>query len=523
MPLAMSRPWKHPDSGVYWFRRGVPADLRALVGKREEKRSLQTKDPAIAKRRHAEALAEVEARWANLRAGPEPLSEQRAHEIAAPWHDRWLATYKDNPSAQTTWRVDLADRLWEVALAPNGASLSVDFLSEFNVDESKLRDMENWCRAGARECLKSNGLTVDPGSELTLAKALSFAIQRASLTLTRYAKGEFGIGPRSSTSWHSQRATSSELANSVSLIELVEGWATERKPAAKTLYEWKRVLKALEAFLGHGDSSKISTEDLIRWKASMVDAGLKSRTIQNAKLAPVRAVLQWGVDNRKLGQNPAHRVTIEVKTIATERKRSFTDEEAKIILAASLREKDTVKRWIPWLGAYSGARVSELCQLRVDDVIQVDGIWCMKFDPEAGPLKNSSSERTIPLHPALIDVGFLTFVKDLKKGPLFPHLAPDKFGKRGGNGTKVIGRFVRSLGITDTRLSPSHSWRHRIKTQGRRHGLAKDILEAITGHGRKTVADSYGEFPVEALLRELSKIPAVGVPILTSRPHNTKS
>jgi len=44
MPLAMSRPWKHPSSGVYWLRKGVPEDLRALVGKREEKRSLQTRD-----------------------------------------------------------------------------------------------------------------------------------------------------------------------------------------------------------------------------------------------------------------------------------------------------------------------------------------------------------------------------------------------------------------------------------------------------------------------------------------------
>lgn len=507
MPLAMSRPWKHPDSGVYWFRRGVPADLRALVGKREEKRSLQTKDPAVAKKRHAEALAEVETRWANLRTGPRSLTEREAHEIAAPWHDRWLATYKDNPSAQTTWRVDLADRLW--VAPPPATTLSVNFLSEVNADESKLRNMESWCRAGARECLNSNGLTVDDGSELTLAKALSFAIQRASLTLARYARGEFGIGPQSSTSWHTGVVAPLESTKSVSLTGLFEGWSTERKPAAKTLYEWKRVLQTLETFLGHGDAGKISSEDLIRWKGSMVDAGLKSRTIQNAKLAPVRAVLQWGVDNRKLISNPAHRVTIEVKTIATERKRSFTDEEAKTILAASLREKDTVRRWVPWLGAYSGARVSELCQLRVDDVIQVDGIWCMKFDPEAGPLKNSSSERTIPLHPALLDSGFLTFVKGIKAGPLFPHLAPDKFGKRGGNGTKVIGRFVRSLGIADTRLSPSHSWRHRIKTQGRRHGLAKDILEAITGHGRKTVADSYGEFPVEALLRELSKIPAI--------------
>ena len=36
MPLAMSRPWKHPRSGIYWLRKGVPEDLRELVGKRED-------------------------------------------------------------------------------------------------------------------------------------------------------------------------------------------------------------------------------------------------------------------------------------------------------------------------------------------------------------------------------------------------------------------------------------------------------------------------------------------------------
>jgi hypothetical protein len=54
MPLAMSRPWKHPNSGVYWLRKGVPEDLRALVGKREEKRSLGTRDPIEAKRKHSD-------------------------------------------------------------------------------------------------------------------------------------------------------------------------------------------------------------------------------------------------------------------------------------------------------------------------------------------------------------------------------------------------------------------------------------------------------------------------------------
>lgn len=46
MSLAMSRPWIHPKSGVFWLRKGVPEDLRALVGKREESRSLQTRDPS---------------------------------------------------------------------------------------------------------------------------------------------------------------------------------------------------------------------------------------------------------------------------------------------------------------------------------------------------------------------------------------------------------------------------------------------------------------------------------------------
>jgi hypothetical protein len=73
----------------------------------------------------------------------------------------------------------------------------------------------------------------------------------------------------------------------------------------------------------------------------------------------------------------------------------------------------------------------------------------------------------------------------------------------------VIDRCVRGLGLEDERLFPSHSWRHRFKTLGRQFGLAPDIVNAITGHHRKTVADSYGEFPIEALFRELCKIPKI--------------
>src|SRR5438876_850148 len=109
MPLAMSRPSKHPKTGIYQLRKVVPEDLRKLVGKREEKVSLQTRDPAEAKRRHAEALAEIEARWANLRAGPKSLTEREAHQLAIVANDRWLQQHRENPSQQTSWDVSLGD------------------------------------------------------------------------------------------------------------------------------------------------------------------------------------------------------------------------------------------------------------------------------------------------------------------------------------------------------------------------------------------------------------------------------
>src|SRR4051794_22251773 len=112
MALSMSRPYKHPTTGIYWLRKRVPDAVQPLIGKREIRRSLKTTDPAEAKRRHREALAELETKWANLKAGPRTLTEREAHELAVYVHDRWLELYKDNPSQQTAWRTDNGSKLW---------------------------------------------------------------------------------------------------------------------------------------------------------------------------------------------------------------------------------------------------------------------------------------------------------------------------------------------------------------------------------------------------------------------------
>jgi uncharacterized protein DUF6538 len=59
--LLMSRPFKHPKTGIFWLRKRVPKDLVSIVGKAEVSRSLAMRDPSEAKTRRLQALAELEA------------------------------------------------------------------------------------------------------------------------------------------------------------------------------------------------------------------------------------------------------------------------------------------------------------------------------------------------------------------------------------------------------------------------------------------------------------------------------
>ena len=259
MILAMSRPWKHPKSGVYWLRKRVPDDLQTLVGKREEKRSLQTRDPVEAKRRHAEALAEIESRWANLRAGPRVLTEVEAHQMAAAVHDQWLQQHRDNPSGQTYWQVNLGEHLF----APPEV-LTVDklqggkFLTDFDPIAFKVLEMEKWCQGAADERLAAHGLVVDDRSRRKLGVAIGAAVQRASVALARLAKGEM----LPSAVLFPVQSKSVALADTrpVPFQFLVDGWSTERRPVAKTVYEWSRVVRQLKEFLGHDDAKQLTGE-----------------------------------------------------------------------------------------------------------------------------------------------------------------------------------------------------------------------------------------------------------------------
>ncbi|MCY1447303.1 hypothetical protein D9M71_639160 [compost metagenome] len=56
----IAQPFRHPDLGIDYLRRGVPENLRPILGKVEIRRSLRTRDHREAKAAFAIAFADSE-------------------------------------------------------------------------------------------------------------------------------------------------------------------------------------------------------------------------------------------------------------------------------------------------------------------------------------------------------------------------------------------------------------------------------------------------------------------------------
>ena len=69
-----------------------------------------------------------------------------------------------------------------------------------------------------------------------------------------------------------------------------------------------------------------------------------------------------------------------------DKRHPFDDGELKSLAAVITAERDKrpARYWVPTLLAYTGARLEEIAQLRVRDVITQDGITCVHIMDEAG-------------------------------------------------------------------------------------------------------------------------------------------
>ncbi len=528
MGILVKHVLKHPKTGRLSFRRASPPELHAfLAGKRELKVSLQASEftASGAMARYDAALAE----WASTVAKARKVASGSFDHLDAPTIAYLGKIFEHElmdrlATARLTWGDDGADR------ARHGWEFKLPDFKEWRGNCDRYEMEQEW-GSSARALLASRGLVVDPNDDLSfgnLCDELNTAAIRASGPSLALLSGEIveaSVPPPPPPHNERPRAASAPL----SLLGTFDAYATARlKPL--TAREWRPCIVDLGAFVGHDDAAKLTTEDLLRWRDKLLaettkKGGLRQPvTVRGSYIGSVKSMLNWAVSERKLTTNVAIPVTVWTPKRAKLRTRDFTMEEATRILSATFAPMSPrvansyvlARRWIPWLCAYTGARVNELSQLRGQDVAPLEGIWTIRITPEAGTVKTQVA-RIVPLHSHLIDQGFLGVVEAMGDGPLFYDPSRQRVHADTNRHVRKVGERLaewvrKEVGIVDPNISPNHAWRHRFKTECRRIKMDPEVRDAIQGHSPRTEGEDYGGMPIQNMADEIERLPRYILP-----------
>ena len=321
------------------------------------------------------------------------------------------------------------------------------------------------------------------------------------------------------------------------LTAALEGWKRQREPSPGTLAEYERAVRLFVELHGDMPVVQIRKTHAREFREALQAVPVK----RNGELlqAPLAELARWGREHtgaQKISANTVNKLLGGVQTVAVwARTNGIVPEEvqwADPFSKMRLDESEAIRGgapfeptelqvifgtpvftvndqpkggrgeaafWFPLLALFTGARLGELAGLRVSDIAhnQIIGTTAIYIgaDAKAGKrLKTDQSERFVPLHPQLIEFGFLEYVAAQAKARghkawLFPLVAPGTTGAAAWS--KWFGRYIREHGITDTK-KVFHSFRHTYIDALRLADVSMEVNIALVGHTDDSVHGNYG-------------------------------
>ena len=230
----------------------------------------------------------------------------------------------------------------------------------------------------------------------------------------------------------------------------------------------------------------------------------------------VSSFFEWCMHNEYTDVNPFKSLKFRKTTRDSDSKQHYSKEHLYKIFSNEGFNKSPFKKkyqyWLPILAYYTGARLNELCQLYTDDIVEVDGVWCIQIRATRKDqrLKNLNSERTVPIHQQLLNLGFIEFVQHEQGGRIFNELSLQRDGY-GAVASKWFGRFKKSLGFN--RGFDFHSFRHTVTTNLKNQQINVDVAASLLGHSTNSITyDRYGKsYEIELLNHAINMIPELPV------------
>ena len=505
-------------SGRYHARLVVPKDLQAIVGKTElrsplgadYREALKLLPGAVTQLQHKIAVAERSAGQGRLQDAPAryPMAPD---QIAHAHYMRRLAfddELRNDPRyAQVSIDDMLVKRLRD-AIAGRASNEELDDLIGFELDRYRV----------------AGNLTAETGSDewRVVARAMCIAEYEALERVCERDEGNYTGTPKAPIIRDLQPAP--EPQKRLSLTQLWDDYVKVRKQAGFMRDGGKRQQSAitnLRKFLKHDDARKITKKDLLDWREHLMKT-LSAKTVSDVYLSTIRTLLGWAVENDELPENPALLVKQRKPRKVYNRERGYTDAEAVKVLKASrahvpnqdengyIREKPqftAAKRWVPIICAFTGARVTEITQLRKEDFRKEEGKWIARITPDAGSVK-AGGYRDVPLHSQITKQGFGEFLENAGQGPLFHNgVGPDSYVRKSKQISNQLADWLRKTGLRPDGLAPNHAWRHRFKTQCLELGISDRVMDAIQGHAAKSASDGYGDVTLKARKDAIAKLP----------------
>ncbi|WP_404355799.1 DUF6538 domain-containing protein [Methylotuvimicrobium sp. KM1] len=197
------------------------------------------------------------------------------------------------------------------------------------------------------------------------------------------------------------------------------------------------------------------------------------------------------------------------------KQRAFKDTElVKLFTCEEMQEhckngKGVHKFWLPVVGLFTGARVSEICQInpQKDVILDDSGVLYLSInnDGEGKSVKTAAGVRVVPVHSRLIELGFLDYVESVRKAGhtrLFPQWAQKKGAKAGDSAGHDFRRFLEDIGLRDSTkgraLTGMHGFRKTVLTHAYKGGFLGAILPII-GHENDVLDESGNKVPAVSL------------------------
>lgn len=192
--------------------------------------------------------------------------------------------------------------------------------------------------------------------------------------------------------------------------------------------------------------------------------------------------------------------------------------------------RDSARFWAPLIALYTGMRLGEIIQLRVDDIkTHANGITYLAVtillededDQAEKSLKNDNSDRGIPLHPILFECGLQSLIDKRREAGDARLLTDYDCSPTDDSWSKTFSawfrHYRRHVGVErivgGRNRVDFHSFRHLFEDVVRDlPDVKKEFRDALQGHGESGISDDYGWGPaLERLYAAVRKVSYPGL------------